>query len=361
MVSEHGLKGETMALGENSRQPLKKKNNYRAVSIKDIASAAGVHHSTVSRALRNGPMVKDETADRIRKIAKAAGFTISAVARSLATQKTHLIGVVVTDITDPFHHEIISGLDKVAEQNGYSVILADSQGDPDRERRVVRSFHERRVDAIVVMSSRVGGRYVSQLAERKIPIVLINNQRQESFVHSVNINNEEGATAAVRHLVALGHRRIAYIGNQNRVYSDTERMKGYRRALKEANILVDQNCVVHAEFNPEGGVVAIRKLLALKPAPTAVFCYNDMLALGVLKGAREFVRVPQDLSIVGFDDLFLANYLEPALTTVQQPKWDMGKLAMELTLKLLAGEKVSKTTTVPGKLIVRASTVPCSK
>jgi len=350
-----------MTIGENSRQPLKKKNNNRAVSIKDIARAAGVHHSTVSRALRGRPMVKDETADRIRKIAKAAGFTISAVARSLVTQKTHLIGVVVTDITDPFHHEIISGLDKVAEENGYSVILADSQGHPDRECRVVRSFHERRVDAIVVMSSRVGGRYMSQLAERKIPIVLINNQRQESFVHSVRINNEEGATAAVRHLVALGHRRIAYIGNQNRVYSDTERMTGYRRALEEANIAVNQNFVVHTEFNPEGGIVAIRKLLAMKPAPTAVFCYSDLLALGVLKGAREVVRVPQDLSIVGFDDLFLVRYLEPALTTVQQPKWEMGKLVMELTLKLLAGEKVPKTTTVQGQLIVRASTALCSE
>lgn len=348
-----------MTVGENSRQPLKKKNNNRAVSIKDIARAAGVHHSTVSRALQGRPMVKDETADRIRKIAKAAGFTISAVARSLVTQKTHLIGVVVTDITDPFHHEIISGLDKVAEENGYSVILADSQGHPDRERRVVRSFHERRVDAIVVMSSRVGARYVSQLAERKIPIVLLNNQRQESFVHSVRINNEEGATAAVRHLVALGHRRIAYIGNQNRVYSDNERMTGYRRALEEAKIAVNQNFVVHTEFNPEGGIVAIRKLLAMKPAPTAVFCYSDLLALGVLKGAREVVRVPQDLSIVGFDDLFLVRYLEPALTTVQQPKWEMGKLVMELTLKLLAGENVPKTTTVQGQLIVRASTALC--
>jgi len=350
-----------MAINENSQRSLKKKNNHRAVSIKDIAKAAGVHHSTVSRALRDGPMVKDETADRIREIAKAAGFTISAVARSLATQKTHLIGVVVTDITDPFHHEIISGLDKVAEEKGYSVILADSQGDPDRERRVVRSFRERRVDAIVVMSSRVGGRYTPELAELKIPIVLINNQLREGFVHSVNINNVEGAIAAVRHLIALGHRRIAYIGNENPVYSDAERLMGYRRALEEANIEVNQDFIVHSEFGPEGGIVAVRKLLAMEPTPTAVFCYNDMLALGVLKGAQEVVRVPEDLSVVGFDDLFLARYLEPALTTVQQPMWEMGKLVMELTLKLLAGQKVQRTMSVDGKLIVRASTAAPSQ
>jgi DNA-binding LacI/PurR family transcriptional regulator len=348
-----------MAVDENARS-VKKKSTNRAVSIKDIARAAGVHHSTVSRALRNGPMVKGETAERIQKIAQAAGFTASAVARSLATQKTLLIGVVVIDIADSFHHEIISGLDKVAEENGYSVILADSQGDPDREGKIVRSFHERRVDAIVVMSSRAGGRYLPHLAERKMPIVLLNNQIQESFVHSVSINNVDGATTAVRHLVALGHRRIAYIGHQDRVYSDTERMMGYRRALEEAGIPVNESFVVHTETNPEGGIGAIRKLLAMKPAPSAVFCYSDMLAIGVLKGAREVLRVPQELSIVGFDDLFLARYLEPALTTVRQPKWEMGKLVMELTLKLLAGEKVHKTTIVEGELIVRDSTAPCS-
>ena len=138
-------------------------NHRRVVSIKDIARSAGVHHSTVSRALHQFPPVKNATAEKIRRIAKDAGYTPSAVARSLATQKTRTIGVVVTEMTDPFHHEIISGLDEVASANGYSVIIATSQADPTREIRVVRSFNERRVDAIVVMSSRVGVRYMSVL------------------------------------------------------------------------------------------------------------------------------------------------------------------------------------------------------
>jgi DNA-binding LacI/PurR family transcriptional regulator len=345
--------GETSPLSRNKKRPSK------PISIKDIARAAGVHHSTVSRALRDGPMVNGDTADRIRKIAKAAGFTVSAVARSLATQKTNLIGVVVTDITDPFHHEIISGLDKIAEENGYSVVLADSHGDPDRELRIVRSFHARRVDAIVVMSSRVGDRYMSQLSERNIPIVLMNSQRHGAGVNSVKIDNVQGAFAAVNHLIELGHKRIAYIGNRNRVYSDAERMTGYRRALEGANIKFSQEFVVHTEFSPEGGISAIRSLLSSNPTPTAVFCYNDMLAIGVLKAAREVIRVPQDLSVVGFDDLYIARYLEPALTTVMQPKWEMGQLVMKLTLKLLSGEKAEKTILVPGELIIRASTARC--
>jgi DNA-binding LacI/PurR family transcriptional regulator len=175
--------------------------------------------------------VKKETAARIRRIAEEAGFTVSAVARSLATQKTRMIGVVVTVITDPFHHDIISGLDEVADRNGYSVILADSQANPEREVRVVRTFNERRVDAIVVMSSRVGARYMSLLSERRIPIVLINNQRRDHYVHSVTIDNVRASFDAVRHLIDLGHTRIAYLGNQLGVYSDPERFSGYRQAL----------------------------------------------------------------------------------------------------------------------------------
>jgi DNA-binding LacI/PurR family transcriptional regulator len=255
---------------------------HKQLSIKDIARSAGVHHSTVSRAMRGNPSISKKTTDRIRRIAKEAGFTASEVARSLATQKTRMIGVVVTILADPFHHEIIAGLDQVASENGYSVIIADSQGDPERELSVVRSFHARRVDAIVVMSSRVGARYMSQLSGRPIPIVLVNNQRHDSFEHSVNIDNIQGAFEAVRHLTSLGHTRIAYVGNQNHVHSNTERLFGYRQALDEADISYQPRFVTETELSADGGMVAIRRLLVLRPAPTAVFCYNDMLALGVL-------------------------------------------------------------------------------
>lgn len=199
----------------------------KTVSIKDIARAAGVHHSTVSRALKGQPRVSRETAARIRRIAGDAGFTVSAIARSLATQRTAMIGVVVTAITDPFHHEIIAGLDEVATAHNYSVIVADSQGEPEREVKVVRNLHERRVDAIVVLSSRVGSRYMSLLTERRVPIVLVNNQRRDAAVHALTIDNVDAAYAAMQHLLNLGHRQVGYIGNKNGVYSDTERLAGY--------------------------------------------------------------------------------------------------------------------------------------
>jgi DNA-binding LacI/PurR family transcriptional regulator len=327
-------------------------------SIKDIARAAGVHHSTVSRALRGLSRVNTHTAARIRQIASEADFSTNAVARSLVTQKSMMIGVVVTVITDPFHHEIISGLDEVATENNYSVIIADSQGDAEREVEVVRSFNERRVDAIVVLSSRVGARYASLLAERRIPIVLINNQRRDDCVHAITIDNIDSSFTAVQHLLELGHQRIAYLGNQNGVFSDTERFYGYRQALADAGIPFQPELVVHSDYSPEGGGEAMGKLLALPTRPTAVFCYNDMLALGAIQVARKLLDIPRELSVVGFDDLFFSRYLEPALTTIIQPKKDMGRLAMELALRLLSGEEAEKTISVKGELVIRGSTAP---
>src|SRR4051794_15746186 len=160
------------------------------VSIKDIARIAGVSHSTVSRALRNSPLIPPATAERIQKIAQEAGYTVSAIARSLVTRRTHAVGVVVTTIADPFNGEIVAGVEKTANENGYSVILANSQADPEREMAVVRSVHERRVDGILIASSRVGSLYRRMLAELNVPVVFLNNQQEGHPVHSVSIDNE---------------------------------------------------------------------------------------------------------------------------------------------------------------------------
>jgi DNA-binding LacI/PurR family transcriptional regulator len=333
----------------------------KPVSIKDIARAAGVHHSTVSRALKGKPRVSLETAARIRRIAGDAGFTLSAVARSLATQRTAMIGVVVTAITDPFHHEIIAGLDEVATAHNYSVIVADSQGEPDREVKVVRSLHERRVDAIVVLSSRVGARYMALLKERRVPIVLVNNQRRDAAVHALTIDNVDASYAAVQHLIELGHRIIGYIGNANGVYSDAERLAGYRQAIIDARFGFASNLVQHAENSPEGGIQAMTRLLDLPIPPTGVFCYNDMMALGAYHAARGRAQVPKDVSIVGFDDLFFARYLDPPLTTTAQPTRRMGRMAMETALALLEGKTTQRVVHITGELIVRNSTAPPSR
>jgi DNA-binding LacI/PurR family transcriptional regulator len=189
--------------------------------------------------------------------------------------------------------------------------------------------------------------------------VLINNQQPGEFVHSVMIANAEAGRAATAHLIGLGHRRIAYLGDRHGHQSDTERFAGYREALEQADLPFQPELVVHGDGRPEGGEQAMEKLLALCEAPTAVFCYNDMSALGALRRIRHAgLRVPDDVSVIGFDDLFVAQYTDPPLTTVRQPKRQMGRLAAETLLKLMAGATSEVHIRVPGELIVRESTAP---
>ena len=339
---------------------LTNRHGTRRVSIKDIARLADVSHSTVSRALTGSPLVNAETAEKIRRIAEQSGFRASAVARSMATGRTNTVGVVVTSIADPFVAEVVSGIEDEANVHDFSVFLANCNADPDRELKVVHSFEDRRVDGIVVTASRVGALYGPVLESMKIPIVLLNNQHPSHFAHSILIDNFEGSRAIVAHLVALGHRRIAYIGDRFGYSSDSERFSGYRSALDEADIAFRPELVVHGNGRAEGGTGAMTQLLAAHDRlPTAIFCYNDMTAIGALQEIRQHgLSVPADLSLAAFDDLPLASYVDPPLTTVRQPKHEMGRMAMQVLLKLIAGAEAEQNIRVTGELIVRQSTAP---
>ena len=341
---------------------MKPEQEPRRASIKDIARLANVSHSTVSRALSNSGLVKRETADRIRQLAEEAGYCPSAVARSLVTSRTRTVGVVVTNIADPFVAEVVEGIESAANDHDYSVFLANSNGDPAREVKVVRSFHERRVDGIIVTASRVGAVYLPMLSEIRSPIVLVNNQHPSEFVHSVTIANFESARDITRHLIELGHERIAYIGDRYGNHSDTERFGGYRAALNQSGLPFEPDYVVHGNGRPEGGMAAIEKLFALEAPPTAVFCYNDMTAIGALRAIHgQHWRVPRDISVAGFDDLYLAQYTDPPLTTVRQPMREMGRIAMDTLFTLIGGSTSPHTIKLPGEIVIRESTGPNMK
>jgi len=326
------------------------------ISIKDIARAAGVSHSTVSRALRNSPLVNAKTAELVRKIAKEQNYIASAVARSLVTKRTNTIGIVVTSIADPFAGEVVGGIEECALANQYSVILASSHSDPDLEFRAVQSFYERRVDGVLVMASRVGDEYLSWLSEMNAPIVLINSHHPGEFTYSVRIDNGAGAKLAMQHLLEFGHRRIAYIGDEAGFQSDAERFSGYKKAMREAELVLDPTLVSYGDGTPDSGLRAMSRLLALSQPPTAVFCYNDREALGAMRAVREHrLRVPDDVSIIGFDDLFLSSYTDPPLTTIRQPKHEMGLQATEILFGLLNGNN-PRSRISTGVLVVRGST-----
>ena len=347
---------------DGTAHPSASKQVIRQPSIKDIARLARVSHPTVSRALQNSPLVNAKTAEKIRKIAKESGYRASAVARGLVTKRTRTIGLVVTTVADPFTSEVVTGIEQTANDHGYCVFLADSNADPDRERKIVQSFAEQRVDGIIVTSSRVGALYLPLLSEMMVPIVLVNDQHPGAFVHSVMICNQEGSRAVAEHLVGLGHRRIAYIGDQFGYQSDTERFAGYKEALDAAGIPFFPELVVRGDGKPEAAMRAMNDLLALNSPPTAVCCYNDMSALGAMRSIHmQGLRVPEDISIAGFDDLFVASYTQPPLTTVRQPMRRMGQLAMENLIKLMSGQESVVRIKIHAELIVRESTAKVSK
>lgn len=329
----------------------------RAVSIKDLARLVGASHSTVSRAFRASPVVNEETAGRIPKVAHQQGYRTSQIGRSLAMGRSMTMGCVVTDIADPFVAGVVDGIEEVANQQGYALFLGGSHADPPRELDVVRSFHERRVDGVIVPESRVGSLYLSHLAELRIPIFLINNLHPGSYTYSVSIDNVSAARSITRHLLKLGHQRIAYIGNSSDSQADTDRLSGYRTELREAGLPLRSELIMKADATPEGGRAVMQRLLARR-RPTAVFCYDDLTALGALAAARAAgVSVPGDLSVAGFDDLFVASYTAPPLTTIRQPMKEKGRRAAKILLALLRGEVAKKSVTFPGELVVRESTV----
>lgn len=331
------------------------------ITIKDIAKAAGVSHTTVSRALNDHPAISSETTARIQKLATQMGYTPSAVAQSLLAQRTYTIGVVVTSIADPFIPRVVEGIETVAQKANYSVFLATSYNDPDRELEIVQTLHRRRVDAIIVAASRVGSLYISELDKIQVPIVLINNQEDGDYIHTVAVDDVQGAQLAVEHLLALGHRQIGYVAAPNRPKSNRRRLRGYLSALEQAGIKPQPTWVISLmeDDDFERGRVALAPLLAA--GVTAAFCYNDLTAIGLLVAGRDQkIAVPDRLSIIGFDNIEPALYATPPLTSIRQYRSVLGELAMRMVLDLLKGKTVQDRS-VSCELVVRDSTAPYNK
>lgn len=328
------------------------------VSIKDIARAAGVSYSTVSRALADSSRVRLETRERIQQLAAEMGYFPSVAARSLVTHRTQTIGLVATTIKDLFQAGVIQVIEETALDSGYSVILAHSGAASERELVELRALQERRVDGIILISVRADGDCAAVLQGNRVPVVFINNVRRDDFGYSVRMDNFGGAQQAVRHLLELGHRRIGYVSGPPIEWDNIERERGYRQALSSYGVDCDATLIVEGNGRPESGVMALRRLLASSYPPTAIFCYNDASALGVMRAAQAAgLRIPQDLAVVGFDDIDLAPYFEPPLTTVAQPKEVMGRKAVEIILSHLNGEAVEKDYILPGRLVLRQSTM----
>ena len=327
------------------------------VSIKDIAKAADVSYSTVSRALADSPKISLATRERIKRLAAEMGYTPSAAARSLVTSRTHTIGIIATTVTDPFQAEIIEAVEEIALASNYTVTLTQSGARSDRELLEIRALREGRVDGIVLVSLCADGDYESLLQGSGSPLVFINESRSDSFGYSVRADSFAGAQQAVSHLLNLGHRRIAYVGGPDNTRENAQRRAGYEQALVAHGLPVEPDLIVNSFYHVGGVASSMRQLLSLHSPPTAVFCYDDTTALKAMRALYAVrLRVPQDISIVGFDDIQLSSFFEPPLTTVAQPKWEMGQKAVQIILDLAAGREPLKDCVLPARLVIREST-----
>ncbi len=340
-----------------------------AVTIKDVARRAGVSHSTVSRALQGSTLISAVTTERIRKAALELGYHPSAAARSLKTNSTRVIGVAVSSIDDPFFGEILQGIEDIAQANGYGMFMTTTQHRAERQQAMIQVLREHRVDGVIICSTSFGPEESKQFSEQGIPMVVINNQAAEDYRYSISHDDVDGSRQVTRHLIDLGHERIAYLGNSLSGRTTQDRLSGYQQEMAAAGLPLLPEYIYQAPgSSPENALKALDYFLDLPHRPTAVVCFNDMLAIGLLKGAQQAgYQVPEDLSIAGFDNIVFSAYTNPPLTTFDQPKRFIGTEAAKLLLGLLKSPKDDPSPSQPkirllkGRLLVRKSSASPGK
>lgn len=337
-----------------------------ATSIKDIAKITGVSHSTVSRALRQSTLISSETTERIRRVAQELGYRPSAAARSLKTNRTQVLGVIVSNIADPYFSELLYGVEECAQEKGYSLFIASSRHDPIRERKIVQTMMEQRTDGVIICSSSFSTEQGRQLLDHGFPVVVINNQAADNFHFSIYHDDIDGSRKVTRHLIDLGHRRIGYMGNLRSGRTSLDRQTGFQTAMSEANLPVAAETIYVAEGGEARmGFEAMNYFLGLATRPTAVFCFNDLMAIGALNACSlAGVAVPGQISIAGFDNISYSEYTTPSITTFDQPKHSIGREAANLLFSLLDLEtsewpETQKVIILKGDLLVRKSTGIC--
>ncbi len=333
------------------------------ITIKDIARAAKVSHSTVSRALADHPGIPATTTARIKQLAVKMGYVPSAMARGLKTNRSQALGVIVSRIDDPFFSEILQGIEDVFQDAGYSLFVAASNRDVGRERAIAQAMLEHRVDGLIVGTTQFGAEHYHLLRQYGFPIVAVGNRELTDSLYTVCHDDLFGSREVARLLITLGHRNIGFLGNKRAERTTAGRLKGLRQELRQAGTpLIKRNIFITDIDQIQGGEAGARYFLGLPEMPTAIACFNDMMAIGVLKVLRaEGVRVPAQCSVVGFDDIPFAAYTEPPLTTFEQPKYQLGFEAARMMQQLLLAQDADdpdkpQTKMLRGKLIVRDTT-----
>jgi LacI family transcriptional regulator len=328
-----------------------------AVTLAEIAQLAEVSVSTVSRALSNSNYpLKEETRQRILNLAEEMGYKPNLVARSLQTNRSHLVGVIVDRMQNPFSATTVQGIQDGLRNAGYSISIAYSNRDQSLAIQAINSFYSRQADGIVILNSWLHTYNDPILAMQNRPFVFVNRVFGVCMQNCVGPGDRYGARIATQHLVDLGHRRIGFINGTEDWIEAQNRLSGYQDVLLSHGLPVDKALIRQGDWGVDSGYQAARELLALAERPTAIFAANDIMALGAIYAIQDAgLRIPGDIALIGYDDRDFAAWIRPALTTVRMPSFEMGQAAARLLLQQFAGEKLEDATQIPGQLIIRES------
>jgi len=300
------------------------------MDIREIAKRARVSTATVSRTINRVPTVDPLLAKRVWKVVEELGYFPNTQARALVSGKSRIFGLIISEITNPFFPEIVQVFERIAVENHYEILLTSTGNDPKRVQDAVRRMIERRVEGVAVMTFGMEEGLLEDLKLRNVPLVFADVGLARPRVSNIRIDYLHGIRQAVQHLAALRHQRIAFISGPLHIKSSEARQQAFVRSMLEIGLEVDQELVVEGTHTIEGGIEAFGKLLRQATRPTAVLCSNDMTALGVMrKSFEDGISIPQDLSVIGYDDIHLAQFVLPALTTVRMSQAELARLAFE--------------------------------
>lgn len=328
------------------------------VTMREVAERAGVSVTTVSHVINNSRPVNQHTRDRVEEAMRTLGYQPNVLARSLRRGVTHTIGIILPDSTNPYFAEVVRGIEDTSFDQGYSVILCNSDNDLDKEHHYTNVLVEKQVDGIIFVAAGLSSENINTLQARGVPLVLVDRQVPEVRVDNVLADNQHGGWLATKHLIELGHRIIGCIAGPKGVRLSSQRINGYRQAMESADISIDPYMIVEGDFQYQGGYEGAAVLFNQASPPTAIFACNDLMAIGAYRFAHENnLKIPEQLSIVGFDNVRLSAYTNPPLTTIHQSKHEMGSRAARLLIERFADQELEpRQEILATNLVIRGST-----
>ncbi len=327
-------------------------------TILDVARLARVSTATVSRVINAPDSVREQTREKVLLAMAKCNYKYNALARGFVTKKSNTIGLIIPTISNAVFADSTLGVQEYADQKNIRVVLGNSYYKYSQEENLVKVLRESQVDGLIITTTNLKGEILKSLVDENFPFVLLFSTVKGGPISAVGIDNYRGGYMATEHLISLGHKRICMVaGKFSMTDRSFHRWHGYKKCLRHNGILYDKELLVQTDYSLSGGRDSIKKLLSLPSPPTAVFCSNDYIALGAIKGAREAgLTLPDELSIVGFDDMQTASYMVPALTTIRQPAHEMGQRAAKLLLQLIEKRSKPVQDMMDSTLIVREST-----